>query len=72
MSSYSLNATAKIAQTGLMGCLEMKPALQMYEGQVNAVPLVSDHDCQNGTLEKAVEDLSRNVTFSLFGYRNAL
>ena len=64
-------ADAKIVQTGLMGCPEMKPALKIY-GQGNAAPLVSDYDCRNGTLEKAIEDLSRNVTFSLFGYGNAL
>lgn len=62
----------KIVQTGLMGCPEMKPAIVMFQAGIETAPLVHDYYCRNGTLEKAIEDLSRNVTFSLFGYANGL
>ncbi|KAI9794015.1 MAG: hypothetical protein M1816_006640 [Peltula sp. TS41687] len=62
----------KIVQTGLMGCPEMKPALVLFQAGDEPAPSVHDYYCRNGTLEKAIEDLSRNVTFSLFGYANGL
>ncbi|KAI9783173.1 MAG: hypothetical protein M1816_001463 [Peltula sp. TS41687] len=56
----------------LMGCPEIKPAIVMFQAGIETAPLVHDYYCRNGTLEKAIEDLSRNVTFSLFGYANGL
>lgn len=62
--------STKIMQTGLTGCPEMKLALVLFQTQ--GVPVVHDYYCRNGTLEKAIEDLGRNITFSLFGYSNGM
>lgn len=59
----------QVLNTGLVGCPEMKPAVDLMPRYVT---LVYDYYCRNGTLETAIEDLSRNVTLSLFGHAPGL
>ena len=61
--------STKVLNTGLVGCPEIKPSLNVLD---RSKTLVYEYYCRNGTLEKAIEDLSRNVTFSLFGYASGV
>lgn len=71
-AQFTQNISTKVLNTGLLGCPEMEPTLDLYRETKSSAPLTYDYYCRNGSLEKAIEDLGRNLTFSLFGYANGM
>ncbi|KAI1105745.1 hypothetical protein F4804DRAFT_330996 [Jackrogersella minutella] len=62
--------SAPVFQSGLMDCPEIWNATDFHEATQLTSTFQTFNRCRGGTLAAAIEDLSRNFTYSLMTYRN--